>query len=374
MDADTQSILARKVALAQDEGQDNKRSILRALRLSLARAAADSFDLAMSVIGATQARRSADKLAASVAEDRLYLLLIGPEDRMGAACVDRACVTAIIQQQTMGQVFEGAPTERAFTGTDAAMVAPLIDTLLPRAADQCETLNDRRCLTGYEFCSRVEDARTLLLAMEADDYRTFDLTIEIAGGKAQGQISLILPDVPKLAEDLEESDSTEAGLRLDQSFGVMRADLQAVISRVRLPLSAFAGMKPGDVLPLIGNKLDRTEILTIDGKQIALARLGQCRGVRAVRLNETKVSDVVEPYDAGFQAHSTAGEQETLSPEGAENLTHPDVIDHEDFVTAPDGGSATRRPDAAGEEQPIFDVNPDLAAEEISQLAGLDEE
>ncbi|MBT3139526.1 flagellar motor switch protein FliM [Phaeobacter gallaeciensis] len=374
MDADTLSILARKVALAQDDGQDSKRSILRALRLSLARAADDTFDLAMSVIGATQARRSAETLAAGVAEDRLYLLLLGPEDRMGAACVDRACLTAIIQQQTMGQVFEGAPSERAFTGTDAAMVAPLIDTILPRAADQCETLTDRRCLTGYEFCSRVEDSRALLLAMEADDYRTFDLTIEIAGGKAQGQITLILPDIPDLVEDMEESDGAEAGLRLDQSFGVMRADLQAVISRVRLPLSAFADMKPGDVLPLIGNKLDRTEILTIDGKQIALARLGQCRGVRAVRLNETKESDVVvEPYDAGFQAHGAASEKDALSTQGVDNLTHPDVIDHTDFVTAPDS-EAVPQPASVGQEQPLFDMNSDLAAVEISQLAGLGEE
>lgn len=377
MNAETQSILARKVALAQDDGQDSKRSILRALRLSLARAADDTLNLAMSVIGATQARRMVEALGEGVADDRLYLLLLGPDDRMGAACIDRDCVTAIIQQQTMGQVFGGAATDRAFTGTDAAMVAPLIETVLPRALELCEAAADRRCLSGYEYCTRVDDPRALLLAMEEDIYRTFDLTIEIAGGIRQGQISLILPEVPETLDDLPEDEGLESGPRLEQSFGVMRADLQAVISRVRLPLSAFAEMKPGDVLPLIGNKLDKTEILTIDGKQIALARLGQCRGVRAVRLNESTPQEApVGGVEGDFLAHGADEMGDGPAPTtDTDSLMHPDVIDHSDFVTAPASddlpvGDLNSLPDL-GLEQPLADLGQELDVAEISELAGL---
>ncbi|NVK97523.1 FliM/FliN family flagellar motor C-terminal domain-containing protein [Ruegeria pomeroyi] len=377
-DAENKTVLERKLALARDERQGDTRSILRALRLALARAADEAVGLAMSVIGATQARRELDELGRAVAEDRLYLMLSGPEGALGAACMDRACVTAILQQQTMGQVVAGGFVERAFTGTDAAMVAPLIDALLPRARDMVDQPLDRVCLTGYEFCARAESRRALLLLLEYDRYRVFDLTAEIAGGKAQGQITLILPDRPEAALEGAEGAAAPQGLHLDAAFGVVRADLDAVISRIRLPLAAFAGMQPGDLLPLVGLKLDRTEIVTIEGRQVALARLGQCRGMRAVRLNE-KLPDPerIEQGPDGFLAHKPGEGQRPETP------PDPDVIDHEARPPARPRHRAEDYEDVDTEAEGDLDalseydlpaLSTDQVATEIAELAGLPRE
>lgn len=377
-DTENKTVLERKLALARDERQGDTRSILRALRLALARAADEAVGLPMSVIGATQARRELDELGRAVAEDRLYLMLSGPEGTLGAACIDRACVTAILQQQTMGQVVAGGFVERPFTGTDAAMVAPLLDALLPRAHDMVDQPADRACLAGFEFCARAESRRALLLLLEYDRYRVFDLTAEIAGGKAQGQITLILPDRPEAEVAGVEGAKTVQGRHLDEAFGVVRADLDAVISRIRLPLAAFAGMQAGDLLPLVGHKLDKTEIVTIEGRQVALARLGQCRGMRAVRLNE-KLPDPerMEQGPDGFLAHKP-GEEAKHDPK-----PDPEVIDHEVRPPARSRRRAEDYEDVDTEAEGDLDalseydlpaLSTDQVASEIAELAGLQQE
>lgn len=370
-EADTHSVLQRKVAVAQDEGRGGPRSILRAMRLGLARAAADTMDLPMTVIGATQCRRLQDALQDAVPDERLYVLLAGPEGLLGAACFDRVCVTSVIQQQTMGTVFAAPMGERAFTGTDAAMMAPLIDAFLPRARDLTEAVLDRICLDGFQFATRAEDRRNLILSLEYDSFRMFDLTIDIAGGVAQGQITLLFPDQPE-PKDLDgDGDEGSAASGLEQGFGVMRAELTAVISRVQLPLSAFSAMQPGDLLPLIGDKLDKTEVLTIDGQRIAVARLGQCRGMRALRLNE-RLPELDAPNpEAAFAEHGTPDTT-------ALTLVDPDIIEHTANVeiaadtldTAQDASHTVNR-SMRDTDHGLAHLSPEQAVAEISELAGL---
>ncbi|WP_164658170.1 FliM/FliN family flagellar motor C-terminal domain-containing protein [Tropicibacter sp. Alg240-R139] len=370
-EAETDSAIQRKLAVARDERQGAPRSVLRAMRLGLARAAADTLDMPMTVIGATQCRRPQDELQDCVPKNRLYALLAGPDGLLGAACFDRVCVTSVIQQQTMGTVFSVPAGERVFTGTDAAMIAPLIDAFLPRARDLCEATLDRLCLDGYQFAARAEDWRNLILSLEYDSFRLFDLTVEIGGGVAQGQITLILPDQPEPKDAAVDGLGNSDTSGLEKSFGAVRAELTAVISRVQLPLSAFAGMQPGDLLPLIGDKLDRTEVLTIEGQKIAVARLGQCRGMRALRLNE-RLPELEPPSpDAGFSEHGTP-EVTTLS------LVDPDIIEHTssvgiaaDTLGGDDMGSAGSGQPATETDQNFSHLSPEQAVAEISELAGL---
>lgn len=368
------STLERKLALARDERQGDTRSVLRALRLALARAADDAVGLAVAVIGATQARYELDELSRAVPEGRLYLLLSGPGEGLGAICFDRACVSALLQQQTMGQVLNGESQGRAYTETDAAMASPVVDAFLPRASELAEKPADRNCLAGYSYAARADGRRALLLLLEAERYRVFDLTAEIAGGKLQGQITLILPDQPEARED--DRDSGEAANPgLERSFGVVRAELNAVICRIKLPLSALADMQPGSLLPLDQPMLDRIDMLTIEGRPVAVARLGQCRGMRAVRLNEKPPS--LEKEDAGaggFSGHSTARDKalpQPPKPDTQESVKlskegHSRTDDYEDLDT-----ETEERLSAYDISLPA--LNPEQAAAEICELAGLGE-
>jgi flagellar motor switch protein FliM len=60
--------------------------------------------------------------------------------------------------------------------------------------------------------------------------------------------------------------------------------LEAVLTRVSLPLSQVVGLSVGDQLVLNAAALDKISLEGLDGRKMAEGRLGQNRGLRAVRL------------------------------------------------------------------------------------------
>ncbi|SLN75285.1 FliM/FliN family flagellar motor C-terminal domain-containing protein [Ruegeria meonggei] len=347
--------LARKISAGQEEQGDKPRSVLRAMRLAFARAAGDRLHLPLSVIGARQSSRTSEALTDTIGGDWLLLQLVNAQGLSAAVCMDLGAVSAIVQVQTIGEVMPGAPAPRAFTHTDAAMVAPLVEDALSRAVTLVDAVKDQSALSGFEFASRLADLRTLSLAMVEDAYRVYDLTIELGGGLRQGQLSVVLPDsLDEVGEQGEHP--VETGPNLDQASGVLRAELNTVICRMTLPLASLSSFGVGDLLPLNGSRLDRAEILTIERTRAAIGRLGQCGGMRAVRLNEYASLQVLSPADAQefLEARSPA------APHNPTALTEdpPEVSMYD--------------PNVLADQEPSLNfTDSDQMVAEISQLAGL---
>jgi len=376
-------VLERKLAAAGEAGGNSGRSALRALRLALARIAKNLYDLPLAVIGAKQVRCDYDGVSGHLTDDWLLVLLDGSNGQAGAVSLDRACVAALTQQLTMGCITGTAMGDRAFTGTDAALAEPLIEAWVSRAAELADLPEDQRCLSGFRFGARVGDVRSLILALEADRFRVFDLVIDIGEGAMQGAICLILPDPPAdLAQaGTKGADTLTSGPRMEQSFGVMRADLTAIIGRLRLPLTELAAMQPGDVLPLVRERLEKTELVTITGQAVAAGRLGQINGLWALRLNETFVSQgqLDRPDENGFGNKVVVTQPDADGPLtlGGPVMPDPEELEQQAGLPALIGQaetlSATSEPE--GESDNLLDrMTPEEAAAEISQLAGLNVE
>lgn len=376
------SVLERKLAAAGAAERGTGRSALRALRLALARTAKALYDLPLAVIGAKQSRSDHDNIARFLADDRLLVLLDGAQGLAGAASLDGPCVAALIQQQTMGRVTGTAMAERAFTGTDAALAEPLIETLLSRAADLSDDPQDRRCLSGFRFGARVKNVRSLALALEADRFRVFELSVDIAEGAMQGAICLLLPDLPEDPDESGKKGGKKApqGPSMEQAFGVMRADLTATICRLRLPLDQLTSMQPGDVLPLMRERLEETELVTIDGTSVAAGRLGQVNGLRALRLNETTVlpDEPDSPSANGFANRviaAPAEEKDVVTLEGS--LTSSPAPPPVAQAGLPAVIDTNPPPEPEQESDPdtlLAQMTPQEAAAEITMLAGLSAE
>lgn len=352
--------LARKLSAGQDSAGNNPRSILRALRLALARAAGQRLNLPLSVIGIKQAVRLQEDLSEVIA-DGWMLLHFTTGDRAAAVCIDAGCASAVVQTQTIGEVMGGEPQPRPFTDTDAAMAAPLIEDLFTRTQALVEATADIALFSGFEYASRAEDARALLLGLVNETYRVFDLTVDLAGGLRQGQLTILLPELSE-GEVERSPDDIDTGLSLGQASGVMRAELHAMICRMVLPLSSFSELKAGDVLPLTGARLDRTEVQTIDRSRAAIGRLGQCGGMRAVRINEDVPLPALADGAGKDFLESRAGQRvaevsDVLPPEAPEAL--PDTLLSADLMI----------PD----EDDLTFTDSDQMVSEISQLAGLPE-
>lgn len=266
--------LKRMTEANRDSGSQVARSAAGALRLGIARVALELFDLALSVIGIRQTRGGVAAVEPHLADDRLLILLDGTAAMRGAVALDRALVVAMIQQQILGRVVPSQPDDRAFTATDAAMVAPLIDETLKRAAGLAEIPEDIQCLDEFRFGARVEDRRTAMLALNESSFRIFALTLDLEGGAVQGELCLILPE-QKETTDTKETEAERERPNLGQAEGMARADLNAVLSSVHLSLSEFSELQPGDVLPLAQGRLDQIRMMSISGACVAIARLGQ---------------------------------------------------------------------------------------------------
>lgn len=351
------SVLARKMAASEQGGTRTARSIVRALRLAVARAAAEEVGAPMAVIGASQSRCSAESLPDHVAGDRLCLLTEGPDDRLGGVTVDGALVAAIVQQMTTGQVSDRPDIGHGFSATDAALVAVLVDGALVRAATLAETQDDRIALDRKCRPGMMRDARELVLSLEADAYRLLDLAIDVGGGLCQGGLGLILPDPAR--EPCSEDAGAVAGPGLEQGFGAMRADLTAVIGRLRVPLSQLARMSPGDRLDLPRGDLARTELVALNGSVVAIGKLGQSAGARAVRLSPPGQAETEATPLTGSGIARPAQEVATESPD-------PTALVRQDAPQRPD----IPQDDDAYEDH-LMQLSPEQAMAEISELAGL---
>lgn len=348
------SVLAGKLSSGPPPNQDADRAVLRAVRLSLSRAAKQELSLQLAVLGVRQARQGQADLADGLNPSWLAILLDGPDQQPGALCLDTAFVRAVVQHQTMGKVLAQPESERRFTATDAAMTAPLIDAMLDQLGAAEDASDAGLSLMGFGFGARVASTDDLLLSLTAEWYRRFQVTADLGGGAVQGQMVLILPECAP-SEDAQ-TDAAPAGPALGESFGVVRAELTAVLCRLRLPLNDLAGLRGGDVIPLPLDKFDQTELVTLNGEVVALCRLGQLAGMRAVRANETEIPP------SGDAAGDETFQTPRLGPSNDPEIMPPDA-EPEPQVSLP---AQLSEPEDA-----VSLVSQQDLASEISRLAGL---
>ena len=279
-------VLRRKIGGSWADKGDDDKSALRALRLATARASRKVMNLRLDVIGGSHAERSDDTLAEAIEEDGLLLQLQRDGAVSGAAILSPSLVNALVQQQTYGALFPSEDGERTYTDTDAALCAPICEEILNRATALTDREPDRHALNGHAFSARVKELPSLLVALEGDRFRVFDLTVEIEAGMAQGRLTFVAPvwEPPMVTTDQAPSGQ---GLTLGDAAMHALVRLNAIMCRIPLMSKDLMALSEGDFLPLPAYRLDRTELLTMSGKPIAAGRLGRVDGLRAVRVNET---------------------------------------------------------------------------------------
>ncbi|MCE6962226.1 FliM/FliN family flagellar motor switch protein [Cereibacter sphaeroides] len=264
----------------------------RAWRLALARSGRDAFALAVEVSGLTSARRSLTELLEMPEARSLYAVLEGPGEALGLAALSPPVLSALIEVQTIGRVSAAPTAVRKPTRTDAAMVSGFLDRALADLDQQLEAEEDRVWAAGFRYASFLDDPRPLGLLLEDCTYRVLVAEVELALGAKTGPLLLALPADGR-GERPALPDAEPAGTGAEPSFSaalseqVLAADcrLDAVLERLTLPLGTLMGWQVGDVVELPKASLERIAFEGLDGRPVAEGRLGQHRGMRAVRLS-----------------------------------------------------------------------------------------
>lgn len=283
-------IIRRKMARAVPTGGEGGPGADHGWRLAFARAARACTGLLVEVAAMRLHRRSLAELLELPPDRGLLALLDGPQGGLGLIAMSPEVMSALIERQTTGRVSASPPLPRRPTRTDAAMVAGTID----RALEELEALlaeeADLVWAGGFRYASFLEDPRPLGLLLEDQPYRVLTAELALEGGVRKGGLILALPAEgrglsPPLRRPLEQEPASP-GFPAALAEAVMGAGcvLQAVIGRAVLPLHQVLALQPDQLLPLPEASLDRIALESLDGRRLVRARLGQNKGMRALRL------------------------------------------------------------------------------------------
>ena len=264
----------------------------RGWRLALARAARDTLSLPLEVSSLTLHHRSLAELLELPPHHALIAVLQGPCEGMGLLVLSPMVLAAMIEAQTLGKASGAALASRKPTRTDAAMVAPTLDAALEGLEQLLAQEADLHWAGGFRYASFLDDPRPLGLLLEDIDYRVLTADLSLGLGARHGSIMLALPADGKGVMPVSAAPGPEAAMQSGQAFAQALAEqveqtgcvLDAVVSRVSLPLNRVLGLKVGEVISLSRASIDRIYFEGMDGRRLAEGRLGQNRGMRAIRL------------------------------------------------------------------------------------------
>lgn len=271
----------------------------RALRLALARVAKDMWGLAAVSQGIQMDLLDQETALSMLDANHLILVLSSPAGDVALVCISRAALTALIEVQTVGAVFDRPLDDRPFTTTDALMSWVYLDKVFTAFQAGLDGSALAAQLIGYRFEVRADDTRTAGLFLNAAQYRVMTATVDFGPGQRTGDIQFVLPlrDIPDPPARQRATGSADGAAR---DFDVLPAVLQVVLCRLQLPLSQASALKPGQLLPLPADALNRAELVTVQGRMVSKGRLGQINGFRAIRLDLP-----ARPNDLGDQTGPT---------------------------------------------------------------------
>ncbi|WP_299849376.1 FliM/FliN family flagellar motor switch protein [uncultured Roseovarius sp.] len=309
------SIIHRKAKGGRDEFDARVMSPVKALRLALAKVADKMFGLAVTVTTVEQVKLPHKAVQAEVGNDGLLLLLDGAAGARGAAKVDTQFLTALIEVQTTGTVRRSAGDARPVTRTDAAIVAPLLDAVMRRYDAQLTEADPKHVEENYRFGDMIEEARLLSLALEAPDYDLYRLTLDVEDGAKTGILKLLLPHrkvVP--AKEIKSNLHRDGAVCLEKSALEAQVAMDAVLSRIRLPLKEICEFAPGMLLPLDAECLAKARLVASGGHVVARVRMGQMNGMRAVRFIAPASTDKSKPPEKPDEKHPQLSKDSGMAP------------------------------------------------------------
>ena len=277
---------------------------LRAWRLALARAARDQLKMTLGFAELTQTQVSLNEVLETPMQRALILMLQGAGDGMGLMIVSGQMLAAMVEMLTLTHLTPDTPDAadlRKPTRTDAAMAVEFVDAALAGLEGIVAEGGlgpSNHWAVGYRYAAFIEDPRPLHLMLEEGEYHFFAAELALEDGARKGNIWLALPALSAPLAALEPvpdlpAFDPPAALADDPFTEDLAAQVQelpvqldASLAQISLPLDRLMSLQAGEVLPLPLANLDQITLHGLDGRAMGRARLGQNRGMRALRITD----------------------------------------------------------------------------------------
>lgn len=298
----------------------------RQMRRAMARAADKSLALSASVLGIAQDDMDAETMIESGAADWMVLGLRsgGSAGLTGLFLIDPPMRSAIVEMQTMGNLLPASEDERKVTRTDAVMSIPFADQLLKELAEVGFGAGELDP-AAYDM-GPIDDLRTAGLVMTPGQYRCWQITVQVGGGERQGQMMIAMR--PKItAATAPKSTAPHWADALRDALEEAPAELDAMLTRMVLPISKIEEFVVGQVLHLPGTTVGSVTLTGPGGEPVATARLGQVAGKRAVRVELLAVHLQDDVPRMGAAAMPVPDRLQDIAPANPEGVARSDLVE-----------------------------------------------
>ena len=190
--------------------------------------------------------------------------------------------------------------------TEAALVAPLIDSTIQKTAASCDLSANGLSLGAYHFAKTALDQQELFTMLDSQRFVFFKMYFNFEGLKSSGELSfgfdekLLLPNSGNISQ---------CGLSALQNEQILKLNTQliAILFRFTMPPLDVGKLKPGKEVIFPKEALQSIELISTAGGPAIPAFLGKSGANRAVKvmLNSTSSRPVT---------NKTTGEETTSIP------------------------------------------------------------
>jgi len=286
------AVLARKLGLvaraATPEEIATPPTPMRQMRRALGRAADAAAGLSASVLSIGEEDIEFDALIDSGPQGWVVLGLRDGANvgLTGLFLIDPSLRSAFVEMQTMGDLLPPSKNHRAVTRTDSVLSMPFAIRLM-KELDEVGFGGDAVDPASYDI-GVIDGLHTAGLVMTQGMYRCWRISVQVGGGEREGEFMVAM----RLADEVVEvaaSPSSDWTARLRAAVEEAPAELDAVLTCIKLPIDKIRAFEVGQVLHLPGTTVGSVTLTGPDGTQVATARLGQVAGKRAVRIERPEI-------------------------------------------------------------------------------------
>jgi len=247
MDA-LKAVLAHKLGLTPPEPDTSvdvaAPTPMRQMRPALSRAADKAVGLSASVLGIAEETLEAEVLIETGPED---WVVIGLRDGANAGLtglflINPALRSALVEMQTMGNLL---PPRARGTQSNAHRCDPVGSLCNPAVGQTGRGWFGRDILdpAAYDM-GPMDDLRTAGLVMMQGSYQSWRITVQLGGGDRQGEILIAMrPQIMTAPATTDAAPKWSEALR--DALQDAPADLEAVLSRMTLPMSKIEEFEVG---------------------------------------------------------------------------------------------------------------------------------
>ncbi len=325
------SVLGRMLGKPVNPLEQLDMSPAKALQLAVTRGSERLAGLSANVSAFSEEQLSLADIVRALEEPHIIHRTKGPGGAEGLALWDAAAISALSEHMITGRMMSAPAGARQPTPTDAAVVNGLLCKILELFDQGLAQVDDVPPVRGFRPMAVFKDGRAVSMAFDEMSYRKYLISLDLGNGARTGTLSLIFPWQQMNSASAESGSGSKWKRDWHRNVNDSCVPVEAILHNISMPIHEIEKMKVGSLIPVPIETIAKVSVKGTDGRSVAVGRLGQCNGFRAVRI--AIGSPMVNPKPSEFSAAKpSSGVQKLSSFETSTSPAEEPGLQNSDFA------------------------------------------